>query len=141
MVVNGNVTIKAIIPPSYDADDDDGEDEYYEEGGGNLDVELKITAKEVEANNIYAKEHLYIPHPTTKAKTDIVELLKGYDSRISTNSTNIQTNKNNIQTNKDDITALKNRVSTAEGKISTNTTNITNLTTQVNNLERDVDGI
>ena len=120
MTVNGNISIKCIIPPSYEDDDsDDGDDEELEEGGGNLDVELKITSKEVESGNIYATKHLYIPHPTTKAKTDIVELLKGYDSRISTNTTNIASNKT-------DIDALKGRVDTAE-------TNIANLNTTVNN--------
>lgn len=120
MVVNGNVTIKAIVPPTYEGEDDgDGENEDVETGGGNLNVELKITANEVEANDIYAKQHLYIPHPTTKAKTDIVELLKGYDTRITNNSTNIAANKTEID-------ALKGRVSTAE-------TNITNLTSKVNN--------
>lgn len=120
MVVNGNVTIQAIVPPTYEGGDDgDGEDEEVETGGGNLTVELKITSNEVEANNIYAKQHLYIPHPTTKAKTDIVELLKGYDTRITNNSTNIAANKTEID-------ALKGRVSTTE-------TNITNLTSKVNN--------
>lgn len=120
MTINGNVSINCITPPSYEDDDsDDGEDEVSEEGGGNLDVELKITSKDVESKNIYATEHLYIPHPSTKAKTDIVELLKGYDSRITNNTTNIAANKTEID-------ALKGRVSTAE-------TNITNLTTTVNN--------
>lgn len=120
MVVNGNVTIQTIVPPTYEGDDDgDGEDEEVETGGGNLTVQLKITSNEVEANDIYAKQHLYIPHPTTKAKTDIVELLKGYDTRITNNTTNIIANKTEIY-------ALKGRVSTAE-------TNITNLTSKVNN--------
>lgn len=120
MVVNGNVTIQAIVPPTYDDEDgSDGDDIAEETGGGNLTVELKITSNEVEANDIYAKQHLYIPHPTTKAKTDIVELLKGYDTRITNNATNIAANKTEID-------ALKGRVSTAE-------TNITNLTTTVNN--------
>lgn len=120
MVVNGNVTIQAIVPPIYDDEDgSDGDDIAEETGGGNLTVELKITSNEVEANDIYAKQHLYIPHPTTKAKTDIVELLKGYDTRITNNSTNIAANKTEID-------ALKGRVSTAE-------TNITNLTSKVNN--------
>lgn len=120
MVVNGNVTIQAIVPPTYDDEDgSDGDDIAEETGGGNLTVELKITSNEQEANDIYAKQHLYIPHPTTKAKTDIVELLKGYDTRITNNSTNIAANKTEID-------ALKGRVSTAE-------TNITNLTSKVNN--------
>ncbi len=120
MTVNGDINIKCIIPPSYEDDDsDDGDDEVAEEGGGNLNVELKITSNEVESNEIYAKKTLYIPHPSTKAKTDIVELLKGYDSRITNNTTNIASNKTEID-------ALKNRVGIAE-------TNITNLTTKVNN--------
>lgn len=122
MVVNGNINIQAIVPPSYEGegeDDGDGEDVEVETGGGNLNVELKITANEVEANDINAKQHLYIPHPTTKVKTDIVELLKGYDSRITNNTTNIASNKGEID-------ALKGRVTTAETKI-------TNLTTVVNN--------
>lgn len=127
MVVNGNITIQAIVPPSYDSDDDgDGEDEEVETGGGNLNVELKITSNEVEANDIYAKQHLYIPHPTTKAKTDIVELLKGYDTRITSNSTNIAANKTEID-------ALKDRVSTTETKIANLTTTVNNHTIAITN--------
>lgn len=127
MVVNGNVTIQAIVPPTYEGDDDgDGEDEEVETGGGNLTVQLKITSNEVEANDIYAKQHLYIPHPTTKAKTDIVELLKGYDTRITNNSTNIAANKTEID-------ALKNRVTTVEGNVTNLTTTVNNHTTAINN--------
>jgi hypothetical protein len=55
MTVNGDINIKCIIPPTYEDDDsDDGESEEAEEGGGNLNVELKVTANEVEANEIYA---------------------------------------------------------------------------------------
>lgn len=127
MVVNGNVTIQAIVPPTYEGDDDgDGEDEEMETGGGNLNVELKITSNDVEANDIYAKQHLYIPHPTTKAKTDIVELLKGYDTRITNNSTNIASNKTEID-------ALKGRVSTVEGNVTNLTTTVNNHTTTINN--------
>lgn len=97
-----------------------------ETGGGNLTVELKITSNEVEANDIYAKQHLYIPHPTTKAKTDIVELLKGYDTRITNNSTNIAANKTEID-------ALKNRVTTVEGNVTNLTTTVNNHTTAINN--------
>ena len=132
MTVNGDINIRCIIPPKYEDDDsDDGETEETEEGGGNLNVELKITANEVEANEIYAKKTLYIPHPSTKAKTDIVELLKGYDSRITNNKT--------------DIDALKGRVGTAETNISNNSTAITNLTTALNtnttNIQTNADAI
>ena len=62
MTVNGNVTIKAIVPPSYvggGGDDDDGDGEVIEEetGGGNLDVKAnvnvgnKTTTKELAVTN------------------------------------------------------------------------------------------
>lgn len=125
MFVNGSVYLKKTDYSDEDGDDDDKEasDKEFElepdDEGGNIYADGLVKANEVEANDIYAKQHLYIPHPTTKAKTDIVELLKGYDSRITNNTTNIASNKTEID-------ALKKRVSTAE-------TNITNLTTTVNN--------
>lgn len=125
MFVNGSVYLKKSDYSDEDGDDDDKEaaDKEYQleddDEGGNIYADGKVKANEVEANDIYAKQHLYIPHPTTKVKTDIVELLKGYDTRITNNTTNIASNKTEID-------ALKGRVTTAE-------TNITNLTTTVNN--------
>lgn len=124
MFVNGSVYLKKADYSDEDDEDDDKEaaDKEYtfedDDEGGNIYADGKVKSNEVEANDIYAKQHLYIPHPTTKAKTDIVELLKGYDTRITNNS-------NNIAANKTEIDALKGRVSTAE-------TNITNLTSKVN---------
>lgn len=142
MTVNGNISIKCIIPPTYDDDDsDDGDDVEMEEGGGNLDVELKITSKDVEANDIYAKEHLYIPHPTTLAKTDIVELLKGYDSRITNNATNIAANTTNIAANKTEIDNLKTTVANHTTAISNNTTNIQNNADEIEKLKKSVSDI
>lgn len=125
LFVNGSIYLQGTDYSDEDGDDDDKEaaDKEYmledDDEGGNIYADGKVKSNEVEANEIYAKKTLYIPHPTTKAKTDIVELLKGYDSRITQNSTNIASNKTEID-------ALKNRVGTAE-------TNITNLTTKVNN--------
>lgn len=125
LFVNGSIYLQGADYSDEDGDDDDKEaaDKEYmledDDEGGNIYADGKVKSNEVEANEIYAKKTLYIPHPTTKAKTDIVELLKGYDSRITQNSTNIASNKTEID-------ALKNRVGTAE-------TNITNLTTKVNN--------
>ena len=82
-----------------------------DEDCGNLSVEKKaLIAGEIESPEIYASKALYVPNPETKAKTDIIELLKGYDSRITNNSTEIE--------------GLKSRVSTAE-------TNITNINQQL----------
>ena len=140
MTVNGNISIKCIIPPSYEDDDsDDGEDEELEEGGGNLDVELKITANEVEAKDIYATRHLFINYPnhpehSASNKKCIGEILSGIESNvkanadnIKTNQTNIKTNTDNIKANKDEIDKLKDRVSTNEGKIQTNADEIKKL--------------
>lgn len=149
MVVNGNVTIQAIVPPTYEGDDEgDGEDEEVETGGGNLTVELKITANEVEANDIYAKQHLYIPHPTTKAKTDIVELLKGYDTRITNNKTEIDALKGRVSTVEGNVTNLITTVNNHTTAINNNTTNIQanadeieKLKNQVSNISGDIEGI
>ena len=58
MIVNGNITVKAIVPPTYDDDEGgDGEDIDEETGGGNLDVEInanvgnKTTTKELAVTN------------------------------------------------------------------------------------------
>lgn len=161
MFVNGSVYLKKADYSDEDNDDDDKEaaDKEYiiedDDEGGNIYADGKVKSNEVEANDIYAKQHLYIPHPTTKAKTDIVELLKGYDTRITNNSTNIAANKTEID-------ALKGRVSTAEtnitnltSKVNSNTTAITNNTTniqanadeieklknQVSNISGDIEGI
>ncbi len=126
MFVNGSIYLKKADYSDEDGDDEDDKEaadkEYMledDDEGGNIYADGKVKANEVEANDIYAKQHLYIPHPTTKVKTDIIELLKGYDTRISNNTTNIASNKTEID-------ALKGRVDTAE-------TNITNLTTKVTN--------
>lgn len=125
MFVNGSLYLRGTDYSDEDGSDDDKEaaDKEYtveaDDEGGNIYADGKVKANEVEANDIYAKQHLYIPHPTTKVKTDIIELLKGYDTRISNNTTNIANNKTEID-------ALKGRVTTVEG-------NVTNLTTAVNN--------
>ena len=85
MIVNGNVTIKSIIPPIYEPDDDeDGEDEDYETGGGNLDVELGVTAKDVYGHS------LYLDYPKLNdTKTNVLDLFKDHDTRILDNKNEI----------------------------------------------------
>ena len=142
MTVNGDINIKCITPPSYEDDDsDDGEDEDREEGGGNLNVELKVTANEVEANEIYAKKTLYIPHPSTKAKTDIVELLKGYDSRITNNKTEIDALKGRVTTAESNITNIDARVSSNTTNIANNTTNIQTNSDEIEKLKDSINSI
>lgn len=114
--VNGNVVIKAIIPPTYDPDDegDDGEDIEQEEGGGNLDVELDATVG----------RHLYInyPHPNHQGEKKCVgELIKSNTDAISNLTTKVNTNTANIA----NLTQT----------VNTNTTNISNNTTEINKLK------
>lgn len=154
MTVNGDVHIKVIVPPTYEPDEDDdplygdedGDDIESDEGGGNLFVELGIKAgKEIEGQSIYAKEFLYVPHPSTKVKTDIMELFKDWDDRITANKTEIDNLKSRVTTIEGDVTNIKNDIKNIKGDITTiNTTlstlntNITNLTTTVNNLSTTV---
>lgn len=128
MTVNGNISIKCIIPPAYEDDDSDDEDIEVEEGGGNLDVELKITSQEVEAKDIYATRHLFINYPShpdhpEDNKKCIGEIVKNVED-------NIKTNSDNIKANKDEIDKLKDRVSANEGNIQTNTDEIEKLKTK-----------
>lgn len=116
--VNGDVHIRAIIPPTYDPDDPDedvdGEDEEQEEGGGNLDVELDATVG----------RHLFInyPHPDHQGEKKCVgELIKtnadniaSLTTKVNTNTTNIanltqtvNNNTSNISNNADEISKLK----------------------------------
>lgn len=114
--VNGNVVIKAIVPPTYDPDDEDsgGEDVEEETGGGNLDVELDATVG----------RHLFInyPHPDHQGEKKCVgELIKGNADAISNLTTKVNTNTTNIA----NLTT----------KVENNTTNISNNTTEINNLK------
>lgn len=135
MTVNGNVSIKAIVPPTYDPDEEggDGEDIEEETGGGNLDVELTITSNKVEANEVFAKQHLYInyPHPNG-AKQCVNDLIKSNADNISSNTTKI----NNLTTTVNNHTTQINNLNTS---VSNNTTNITNNTTEINNLKDRLD--
>lgn len=126
MVVNGNITIKVIEPPTYDdeEDDADGEDEEEETGGGNLNVEgstiinenlevkKKITANEAEIKNCYVTETPYINYPKENGKkTDIRDLFKDHETKITSNTTAI--NNNTTEINK-----LKNALNDANDNIN-----------------------
>lgn len=134
MTVNGNVSIKAIIPPTYDPDEEggDGEDIEEETGGGNLDVELTITSNKVEANEVFAKNHLYInyPHPTG-SKQCVVDLIKSNADNINSNTTKI----NNLTTTVNNHTTQINNLNTS---VTNNTTNISNNTTEINKIKETI---
>lgn len=135
MTVNGNVTIKSIVPPTYDPDEEgeDGEEIDEETGGGNLEVQLTITSNKVEANEVFAKNHLYInyPHPTG-SKQCVNDLIKTNFDNISSNTTKI----NNLTATVNNHTTQINNLNTS---VSNNTTNISNNTTEINNLKDRLD--
>ena len=77
MIVNGNTTVKAIVPPTYDDEGGDGEDIDEETGGGNLDVEInanignRTSTKELYLNGVdimeYFKQHnIHIAYADSK---------------------------------------------------------------------------
>lgn len=143
MVVNGNITIKVIEPPTYDEEEDDadGEDEEEETGGGNLNVEgstivnenlevkKKITANEAEIKNCYVTETPYINYPKENGKkTDIRDLFKDHETKITSNTNEI----NNLKTR---VTNAENTIKNHSTLISNNTTAINNNTTEINKLK------
>ena len=138
MTVKGNVTIKAIVPPSYSGVDDgsDGEDIEEETGGGNLDVEVNIHAgKEVSSESLKATKNVTSPEVYGKkvfldrnnTKTNVLDLFNDHESRIRQNET--------------DITNLKGRVTTVESNITTINNNITTINNNITAIDGDIDDI
>lgn len=137
MIVNGNVSINAIVPPTYDPDNEDGDGEDIEEetGGGNLNVELTITSDKTESNEVYAKNHLYVnyPHPNG-AKQCVVDLIKNNADKIAANTTNI----NNLTATVNNHTTQINNLTTT---VNNHTTVINEHTEEINNLKEQVDAL
>lgn len=120
MVINGDINIKCIIPPSYEDDDEDdtGDDIDEETGGGNLNVELKITAKEVQATDVMVDRHLYVklPHPDHDVqKVCLIDAVQKNTSVIALHTTDIAKLKTDVSTN---ISNLTTRVQKLESKKS-----------------------
>lgn len=131
MTVNGNISIKCIIPPAYEDDDsDDGEDEELEEGGGNLEVELKITSNEIESKDIYATRHLFINYPNHPEHPE--------DNKKCVGEI-IQTVEKDIKTNKDKIDELEQRVDINADNIDLNEIAIKNNADEIEKLKRKTD--
>lgn len=147
LFVNGSIYLQGADYSDEDGDDDDkeGVDKEYmledDDEGGNIYADGKVKSNEVEANEIYAKKTLYIPHPTTKAKTDIVELLKGYDSRIISNKTEIDALKGRVTTAETNITNLQTTVNNHTTAITNNTTNIQANADEIDKLKDSIDSI
>ena len=144
MKINGNI----YIAKTSDGGDEDGETGDKEDWsdtadteeefdydwdndteGGSLYVENNVKAKGVEANEVFAKNHLYInyPHPNG-TKQCVNDLIKSNADNISSNTTKI----NNITTTVNNHTTQINNLNTS---VSNNTTNISNNTTEINNLK------
>ena len=158
MAINGNVTIKAIVPPTYEDDGDtDGEDIEEETGGGNLDVEVNIHAgKEVSSESVKASKDVTSPEVYGKKvfldrnniKTNVLDLINDHESRITQNKTNIaalsgrvSSAESRITKNETDIAALSGRVSTAESNITTINNNITTINGDIDDIKTRLDGL
>ena len=161
MTVNGNVTIKAIVPPSYvgGGDDDDGDGEVIEEetGGGNLDVAMNIHAgKEVSSESVKASKNVTSPEVYGKKvfldrnniKTNVLDLINDHEARINQNKTDITNLKGRVSSaesrisqNETDIAALRGRVSSAESDISTINNNITTINSDIVDIKTRLDNL
>lgn len=136
MTVNGTINIKAIIPPQYapDIEDDvDGDDIEEETGGGNLNVELTITSNKVDANEVFAKNHLYVnyPHPTG-TKQCVVDLIKSNADGISSNLIKINKLTSTVNNNTSEINGLKTTVRNNTTNISNNSNEIIEIKKRIN---------
>lgn len=109
MEIDGDIIIRRNTP-EYDPEEPDDDLSPF---GGNITMDGKLTAADIETKEIYATQHLYVPDPNTNVKTDIINLLTDYNDRINQN-------KANIAANKTEITSLKSLV-------QKNTTDISNL--------------
>ena len=99
MIVNGDIHIKFITEPTFTPEEDDvddgiiGEydDEYDVGAGGNLIVEGDITCSTLNADTIKFN------YPTLEdSKKNLRDLLKGFDTRITGNTTDITNIKSEI---------------------------------------------
>lgn len=128
MVINGDVIIgfddDDYDPDDYIDEDEDGNEIQLELPKGDLTVQgtitcnTKVLSKDVEADTVYAKEHMYVTNPADSQKTDIIDLLKDYNDRITTNANNIAINKSNISTNTSNIANNKARIDALENKVN-----------------------
>lgn len=151
MFINGSIYAIPDLFDGFDDDEDDnlpeGELKEYEgneyekfpdDNGGNIYAANLIKSfgdikadKAIEADSTYGKT-VYLDYPErNNKKTDLLDILKNFDGRISTNSTNISNLQTRMDTAESNITNLQTRMNKVE-------TNISSLTTTVNNLSNTV---
>ena len=160
MVVNGNVSIKVIVPPQYDPEegdpeeDDDGEDVETETGGGNLDVELKVTAKQAEFKEAKYASDYNLPKEDSSSKFASTEWVKSQIPDLKTltvkDSLGNQLGTYNtkadvtitVPNHKNEIDSLDSRVTDNEGDIADIYDKISNLNGEIGNISSDtiIDG-
>lgn len=119
-------------------------DEIFDTDNGNLYVEKKLRVDgDIASPEIYGKT-TYIDYPElNNKKTDIKDLFKDFDGRITSNTTEINNLKTRVTQCEIDIDNLESKVITIEGNITTinnNITNINNEITEIKNSLGDVEG-
>lgn len=125
--LNGTIYVNGDIYVYFDDDDIDPSDYNEDEDGNSTDTGSGsiFVQGNIESNSTYGKT-LYINYPTKEGnKTDLLDILKGYDTRITNNANNIIT--------------LNNRVTTVETNLSNCHSNCLSNTTEINKLKDLVD--
>lgn len=160
--VNGSVY---AMPDRYNVDDEDdsdlpeGELESYEsrefekfedDNGGNIYAQNLIKSfgdikavNDIEGSSTYGKT-VYLDYPERKSddsnKTDLLPLLKDFDGRISTNTTNIASNKSEIDSLKSRVSTAETKITNIDSRVTNNEGDITNLYEAIENLESELQG-
>ena len=132
MLVNGDIKI------NFDVEDADA---YFDEGDDVPTGSLYVSGK-IESTSTYGKT-LYLNYPTVDGtKTNVLDILKGYDTRITNNTNNISnlttrlTNVENHQKNQDVfINANTNEIINLKTSFSECHTNCMNNSNEINNLK------
>ena len=168
LYANGNLYVSSQGEVNYDDEDDDGEeedrnaayddedednapsssfnsgtlDEIFDTDNGNLYVEKKLRVDgDIESPEIYGKT-TYIDYPElNNKKTDIKDLFKDFDGRITSNTTEINNLKTRVTQCEIDIDNLDSKIITIEGNITTINNNITEINNKIENLEGGDSGV
>lgn len=155
MWVSGNIHL-GEYEITYEEDEDGDEDEEApilptdDGSSGNLFASGKI-----EADSTYGKT-VYLDYPKRDdKKTDLLDILKDFDGRITTNKTNIENLTNRVYqceldidnleskviTIEGDITNIKNDITTINGYITSINGSITNINTKITEIENNITNV
>lgn len=156
MKIEGNIYVKAFDPSTesragdddYDENEDEEKDEDFEEEefppededpNGSIFADGNIYCKELEANDVYAKNHLYINDPQDNQKKDVVDIIKDYNERITSNTDRIETLEEKVdELGIDNIEQMQNNIQMCIGGVDANTQRIYSLGNNINSLSQEL---